>query len=458
MAGTPASGAARFSCPPNFSAASPGSNPPRFSLELLTSPDTELWLIRAPADFAPQCLNGRHVPLSGSKTVKGKLDGKRNRYRVLTSDPQAGEATLLASSTEEGGRLACAPAPHGSLRIMEGPQKYVISRVPLQPIPTSLPPQIPTGLRPRFSAFGGNPPVTGPGSAMAGKSPTSGKRKRKRKTTEASATQEAVNGHETMEVDTAWGGLEMGMRKKKKMKHQAAEGEVMEAEGVEPLAEPLELPFPSATSSKKKKTKSKGAETFQPEEKLGHMEPVSEMQSPGGTVLSPTKKRKRQKEAEAMEAAEGTVAASQPQVTVEAQEGAIPLSPTKKTRKEKRQKVVVEPEMPLPGVIPEPEFSERGLQAETAAGSPKKTKKNKKKEKWLGAALASGTEVTEDALPANSEPQVAPSPSKKKLKGPEMVEIPSEMTEPRESKEPEAGAVQGSTKKKKKKKDKESGV
>ncbi|KAM7317655.1 hypothetical protein ACRRTK_023957 [Alexandromys fortis] len=60
--------------------------------------DTEVWLIRAPPDFAPQCLNGWRVPLSGSKTVKGKLDGKRCRCRVLTGSPQAGEATLLAST------------------------------------------------------------------------------------------------------------------------------------------------------------------------------------------------------------------------------------------------------------------------------------------------------------------------------------------------------------------------
>lgn len=47
-------GAARFSCPPHFTELSPDSAAPRFSLEALTGPDTELWLIRAPAGFAPQ--------------------------------------------------------------------------------------------------------------------------------------------------------------------------------------------------------------------------------------------------------------------------------------------------------------------------------------------------------------------------------------------------------------------
>ncbi|CAO2626677.1 DNA-directed RNA polymerase I subunit RPA34 [Lemmus lemmus] len=431
MAGTPASGAARFSCPPNFTATSPDSDPPRFSLEALTFPDTEVWLIRAPADFAPQCLNGRRVPLSGSKTVKGKLDGKRCRYRVLTSSAQAGEATLLASSTEAGGRLTCAPAPHGSLRIMEGLQEYLISRVPLQPIPTSLPPQIPAGLRPRFSAFGGSPLVTGPGSVMALRSPTSGKRKKKRKIAEASDIQEAVNGHGAMEVDTAWSGLEM--RKKKKKKHQVGEVEMLEAETVESMAEmaePMGLPFPSASSSKKRKSKSTVAETLQPEEELEHVEAEPQHNT---TILSPTKKRKRQKEAEGMEAVEAIVAGSQPQITVEPQEEAIPLSPTKKRRKEKRQNLVMEPDMGLPGVTTEPELLEHGLQAEAAPVSPKKTKK-KKKEKW-----------------------VAPAPSKKKEKGQKVTDPPSEMTDPRKFEEPEAEAIQGSTKKKRKK-DQESGV
>ncbi|XP_021497816.1 DNA-directed RNA polymerase I subunit RPA34 [Meriones unguiculatus] len=455
MEGAPACGAARFSCPPHFTEMSPESDPPRFSLETLTGPDTELWLIRAPADFAPQCLNGRRVPLSGSKTVKGKLDGKKHRYRVLTSSPQAGDASMLASSVEEGGRLTCAPAPRGSLRIMEGPQEYLISRVPLQPIPTSLPPQIPAGLRPRFSAFGGSLPVPGPGSALALRSPTSGKRKKK-KGTEASAAQEVVNGHGAMEVDPAGGDLGTEVRKKKKkkhrvgevemmeaeaMEHRVGEVEMMEAEAMEPLAELAELPFPSATSSKKRK-KFKAAETLQLEEDPGHTEPAAQTEPPEGTVLSPTKKRKRLKEAEV----DSTIVDPQPQ---EPQEETILPTPTKRRRKEKRQNLMMEPEMGLPGVITEPDISEHGLQTEVAPVSPKKTKK-KKKEKWLDQALALGAEVTETVLPANPEPQVAPAPSKKKKeKGQKETEPRSEVTDRIDSEEPEARTGQGSTKKKK---------
>lgn len=383
-------------------------------------------------------LNGRHVPLSGSKTVKGKLDGKKHRYRVFTSSPQAGEATLLASSSEAGGRLICAPAPKGSLRIMEGPQEYLISRVPLQPIPTSLPPQIPAGLRPRFSAFGGSPPVTGPESASALRSPTSGKKKKKRKGTEVSDPQEAVDRYGIVEVGTAWGDL--GMDVKKKKRHHVGEGE-MEAEAMEPVSE---LPVPSATSSKKKKKKFKGAETFQAEKDLGHTEPVAQTEPPEGAFLSSTKKRKRQKEAEGTEEVDGTMAGSQPQVAVEPYEEAILLTPTKKRRKEKRQNLVREAEMGLPGVLVETGLSEHGRQAEVAPVSPKKTKK--KKEKWVDEA-----EVTEATL----ELQGTLAPGKRKERGRKTPE--SEVTDPGQSEEPEPRASQRSPKKKKKK-DQESGV
>ncbi|XP_008850255.1 DNA-directed RNA polymerase I subunit RPA34 [Nannospalax galili] len=461
MEGTPACGASRFSCPANFTAVSPASDPPRFSLEALTGPDTELWFIQAPVDFVPQCLNGRRVPLSGSQIVKGKLDGKRHRYQVLSSSsPQAGEATLLAPSVEAGGGLTCAPAPHGNLKIIEGPQESLLLGIPLQPIPTSLPPQIPSGLRPRFSAFGGSLPVTGPGSTSALSSPNLGKRKKKRQVLEAVAAQESVNGHGAVEVDTACGDIEMDSGKKKKKKKQVNEVEAMEPAAE--MSEPLGLPFPSTTSYKKKK-KSKGAETVQPElgvleseEMLGELEAVVEAQPPDGVILSLAKKRKRQKEIEGPEPTEGTTATSQPQVGMESQEEAMLLSPKKKKRKEKRQSLMeqgteaVEPDMGLHGSKMEPELpGELGLQAGLV--SPKK----KKKEKQRALALALGMEVTEAALPPDLEPQEAPATSKQKEKMKKVTEPKAEVTGPRELGEPEARAVHRSTKKKK---SQESGV
>lgn len=372
-------------------------------------------------------LNGRRVPLSGSKTVKGKLDGKKHRYRVFPSSAQAGEATLLASSMEAGGRLTCAPAPHGSLRIMEGPQEYVISRVPLRPIPTSLPPQIPAGLRPRFSAFGGSPPVTGPGSDLGLRSPSSGKRKKRRKDAEAADTQEAVNGHGAMDAEAASGNLGMDVKKKKKKKrHPVGDGE-MEAAAMEPAAE---LPVPPAISSRKK---SKGAEPLQAEEEehVGRAEPTAQAEPPEETFPASTRKRKRQREAEGTERVGSAAAGAQPQVAVQPHEEAVLLSPTKKRKKAKN--LAMEAEAELPGAETQP--SEHALQAEVAPLSPKKTKK--RKGKWVDEAPALAAGVTEAAKATEPRPEVTDP----------QLEEPEPRASPRSPK-----------KKKKKKKDQESEV
>uniref|UniRef100_F7IQ99 DNA-directed RNA polymerase I subunit RPA34 n=1 Tax=Callithrix jacchus TaxID=9483 RepID=F7IQ99_CALJA len=459
--------AARFSCPSNFTATPPASESPRFSLEALTGPDTELWLIQAPADFAPDCFNGRHVPLSGSQIVKGKLAGKRHRYRVLSSCPQAGEATLLAPSTEAGGELTCAPAPQGSLRILEGPQQS-LSGSPLQPIPASPPPQIPPGLRPRFCAFGGNPPVTGRRSALIPSSLTSGRKKKEMQVTEAPVTQEAVNGHGTLEVDMALGSPEMDVRKKKKKKNRQLEDpEVAGPVETEPTAEtsqPLGVLFPSTT--KKRKKKPKGTETFEPEEKTAELEWIN-TELLEETALSPTKKRKRQKGTKGMEPEERVTVDSQLQVKVEPLEEAVPLPPTKKRKKEKGQTTMMEPGMEatepaepeksplkLPGGMTEPQRPDGAEpQAQAAPAAPKK---KRKKEQRQNAAVEPEPEVVEPELP--DEPQAAPTSSKKKKKkkerGHTVTEPRTELTEPPEPElpgegEPEARAAPESTKKRK---------
>ncbi|KAL0609735.1 DNA-directed RNA polymerase I subunit RPA34 [Plecturocebus cupreus] len=403
-----------------------------------------------------------------SLIVKGKLAGKRHRYRVLSSCPQAAEATLLAPSAEAGGELTCAPAPQGSLRILEGPQQS-LSGSPLQPIPASPPPQIPPGLRPRFCAFGGNPPVIGPRSALVPNLLTSGRKKKEMQVTEARVTQEAVNEHGTLEVDMALGSPEMDVRKKKKKKknQQLEEPEVAVPVETEPTAErsePLGVLLPSTT--KKRKKKPKGTEIFEPEEKRAelewiHTEPLEE------TALSPTKKRKTQKGTEGMEPEEGVTVDSQLQVKVEPLEEAIPLPPTKKRKKEKGQTTRMElgmeamepaePEMSpleLPGGITEPQQPDGAEpQAQAALAT---AKKKRKKEQQQNATVEPEPEVVEPELP--DEPQAAPASSKKKKKkerGHTITELRTKLIEPPEPElpgegEPEARAAPESTKKRKK--------
>ncbi|XP_036131858.1 DNA-directed RNA polymerase I subunit RPA34 [Molossus molossus] len=467
MAGTQSDGAARFSCPPNFTASPPASEPTRFSVEALAGPDTELWLIQAPVDFAPDCLNGRLVPLSGSQIVKGKVAGKRHRYQVLSSSgSQAGEATLLAPSAEAGGGLTCAPAPKGSLRILEGPQES-LSGILLQPIPKSPPPQIPPGLRPRFCAFGGSPPVTGPGSALALRSPASGRRKKKRHVPEASIPQEAVNGHGTLEVDIASGFPEEDVGKKKKKKKQHPnELEVMKPVSTEPTAEvsePLGVQFPS-TSKKKKKPKETEMGVLEPEEKIVELELMVKTEPLQETVLSPTKKRKRQKGTEGTEPVEGMRVESQLQVKEEPQEDTIPLLSSKKKKKGKGYKVLMEPgteaiepeirTLELQGDMAEPELPhEVEPQSEAALASTKKRKKKKEQNMMIEPqteVVEPQEEVMAPELPGDLEPQAALASTKKKKK-----ERRHKATEPGtgpegEMMEPEARAEPASTKKMKK--------
>uniref|UniRef100_A0A8C3W9D8 DNA-directed RNA polymerase I subunit RPA34 n=1 Tax=Catagonus wagneri TaxID=51154 RepID=A0A8C3W9D8_9CETA len=473
MAAVPSSGAARFSCPPNFTATPLASEHTRFSLEALTGPDTELWLIQAPADFAPDCFNGRLVPLSGSQIVKGKLAGKRHRYRVLSSNsPQAGEATLLAPSAEVGGGLTCAPSPQGSLRIFEGPQESLTGTL-LQPIPANPPPQIPPGLRPRFCAFGGSPPVTGLGSVLVLKSLASGKRKKKRHVPEASFPQEAVPEHRALEVDAALQPPEMDVGKKKK-KQQLNELERRDLLATEPAAEMLE-PLGATTKKRKKKPKEVEMGMLESEEKIVEPELVVKTEPLEETVLSPTKKkRRRQQETEEIEPVEGVIVESQLQVKMEPQEEDIPLPSSKRKKKEKGYKVMREPgtealepetkPLELPGEMMEPELLVPQAEATLAC-----TKKKRKKEKRQNAVMEPGTEVVEPQeevvepeLPGAVEPQADLASAKKKKKkerghkmtepGTEMINPHGEMMEPElpVEGEPEARPDPASTKKKKK--------
>ncbi|XP_036914500.1 DNA-directed RNA polymerase I subunit RPA34 isoform X2 [Sturnira hondurensis] len=429
---------------------------------MLTGPDTELWLIQAPVDFAPDCLNGRLVPLSGSQVVKGKVAGKRHRYRVLSSSsPQAGEATLLAPSVEAGGGLTCAPAPKGSLRILEG-SHLSLSGTPLYPIPTSPPPQIPPGLRPRFCAFGGSLPVTGPASAVALGSPASGKRKKKRHMLEASIAQEAVDGHGTLEVDTAWGSSDMDVGKKKKKQQQLRGLEVMMPVATEPTAEmlePLGVPFPSASKKKKKKAKEMETAMLEPEEeKTVELELTVKTEPLQETVLSPSK-RKRQTGAEGMEPVEGMRV--ELQVKEEPQEEAIPLPSSKKKKKKGKEcKVLMElgteamePDgrpLRVPGEMMEPESAHEIEPWAEAALAP--TQKRRKKEKWQDAMMEPKTQVVDPKLPGDLEPQAAPASTKrKKERGHRVTEPGPETADPQgKAMEPEARADPASTKKQKK--------
>lgn len=303
---------------------------------------------------------------------------------------------------------------------------------------------------------------------MALRSPASGKRKKKRHVSEASVPREAVNGHGTLEVDTALGPPEMEVGKKKKKQHPS-ELEAMKPEPGAEVLEPLGVLVPSTSKKKKKKPKETEMGVLEPEEKTVELELMVKTEPLQETVLSPTKKRKRHKGTEGMEAVEGMRAELQLQVKEEPQEEAIPLPSSKKKKKGKGHRVLVEPgteavepemsTLELPGEKMEPELPRREVepQAEAALAS---TRKRKKKEKWQSPMMEPKTEVVGPqeevmvpGLPGDLEPQAALASPKKKKKerGHRGTEPGTEATDPGgEMTEPEARADPASTKKRKK--------
>ncbi|KAM4754847.1 DNA-directed RNA polymerase I subunit RPA34 [Cyanocitta cristata] len=107
-------GPLRFQCPPEFEAVAGGVP--------LGGPCTELWLIRAPADFCPQSLEGCPVPLNGLERLRtppaGDNDNDTKLY-VLRGGPGGGDCPLLLSPVPPGGTLGCAPPLRGSLTITQ---------------------------------------------------------------------------------------------------------------------------------------------------------------------------------------------------------------------------------------------------------------------------------------------------------------------------------------------------
>lgn len=131
----------------------------------------------------------------------------------------------------------------------------------------------------------------------------------------------------------------------RRKKHQLKELEATEPLATEPVAEMLEPPgtlSPSTTRKRKKKPKESvemvKPETGMPESKEKTVEELEfrvKREPLEETVLSPRKKRKKQKEPGEMEPVEGTTVESQLQVKTEPQEEAIHCRPQRR-RKRKR--------------------------------------------------------------------------------------------------------------------------
>uniref|UniRef100_A0AAQ4Q3Y1 CD3e molecule, epsilon associated protein n=3 Tax=Gasterosteus aculeatus TaxID=69293 RepID=A0AAQ4Q3Y1_GASAC len=125
----------------------------------------ELWLIKAPANFNPECFSSVKVPLSGFQTLKvpaaaggAKTGSGHQIYSVLASPHSAPELRLLTSKKQSSGNVVFGPAFSGLLNVCESYGDIGANQAP-QVIRAAPPPSIPPGLKQRFHPFGSKTPT-----------------------------------------------------------------------------------------------------------------------------------------------------------------------------------------------------------------------------------------------------------------------------------------------------------
>ncbi|XP_073498192.1 DNA-directed RNA polymerase I subunit RPA34 isoform X2 [Phyllobates terribilis] len=164
-----------FQCPQDFV-------PVAECAGLVTSdPDTELWLIKAPADFSPESFNAHRFPLSGYKMQRIK-DGGVKKYYHMVSTP--GATLPLCAFLQPSGlpedELQAASTLQGVITLSEAHGDHTA----LRSVPDRPPLSLPQGLKQRFCPFGAIAPnvseVSRKGSQLSG-SPKKKKKAKKRK-------------------------------------------------------------------------------------------------------------------------------------------------------------------------------------------------------------------------------------------------------------------------------------
>nr|XP_057935041.1 CD3e molecule, epsilon associated protein [Doryrhamphus excisus] len=161
----------RYKCPDDFV---PFRHKPCKSTltDSLKNSNSELWLIKAPASFNPECLQGVNVSLSSLQTLKfpSAVDGGESRrgqqiYNILGSTHGTSELHLLTGDTASSPATVMGPAFAGLLSVSES---YGGTRQTPQIIPATPAPTIPPGLKQRFLPFGSKTPTQGRGSEADG--------------------------------------------------------------------------------------------------------------------------------------------------------------------------------------------------------------------------------------------------------------------------------------------------
>ncbi|XP_059187997.1 CD3e molecule, epsilon associated protein [Centropristis striata] len=149
----------RYQCPADF--VSFRHKPCSSTLtKSLKSKENELWLIKAPASFNPECFSGIKVPLSGLRTLKvpSAAGSVQQIYSVLASTQGTSELRLLTSHKPSSAAVAFGPEFSGLLNVCESYGDSSANQSP-QVIPAAAAPSIPPGLKQRFHPFGSKTPT-----------------------------------------------------------------------------------------------------------------------------------------------------------------------------------------------------------------------------------------------------------------------------------------------------------
>nr|XP_046245862.1 CD3e molecule, epsilon associated protein isoform X2 [Scatophagus argus]XP_046245863.1 CD3e molecule, epsilon associated protein isoform X2 [Scatophagus argus] len=154
----------RYQCPADFVSFS--HKPCRSTLTgSLKNNKSDLWLIKAPAGFNPECFRGIKVPLSGLQTLKvpataggAKTGSGQQIYSILASTHGTTELRLLTSDKKSSSGVVFGPAFSGLLNVCESYGDSSANQAP-QVIPAAPAPSIPPGLKQRFHPFGSKTPT-----------------------------------------------------------------------------------------------------------------------------------------------------------------------------------------------------------------------------------------------------------------------------------------------------------
>ncbi|XP_034557672.1 CD3e molecule, epsilon associated protein [Notolabrus celidotus] len=154
----------RYQCPADFVSFS--HKPCSSTLtESLKNNNNELWLIKAPSNFKPECFSGINLPLSGLRTVKvptaaggGQTGGSKQIFSILASPHGTSELCLLTGDKLQSDSHTFGPAFSGLLNVCESYGGSSANQTP-HVIPATPAPSIPPGLKQRFLPFGSKTPT-----------------------------------------------------------------------------------------------------------------------------------------------------------------------------------------------------------------------------------------------------------------------------------------------------------